>query len=355
MRLKKQDSLRLGIFIVGGIVLFIMAIYIIGRERNLFGSNFNVSAVFTNVKGLKVGNNVRFSGIDIGSVSDIYIISDSSVVVELIIETNVREFIKTDSKATIGTEGLMGNKVINILPGSPDAKSIKDNGLLLTIAAVELDDILVTVKQSSENITKVTENLVDITDKINRGEGMFGKIFSDTTFTKNMDITSNNISKVTRDLAMITEKLNHGEGIVGKMLADSAFSRNLDRSSAQVLRVSDNLAEITRKINQGEGVFSKFFVDTATSEQIYKLTQDLSRTSSNASEISQNLMDITEMMNTGHGTINKLLTDSVFADSLQIVLSKLNRSLDEVSEAADAVEQSWIIRIFSKKNKKKKK
>ena len=66
-------------------------------------------------------------------------------------------------------------------------------------------------------------------------------------------------------------------------------------------------------------------------------------------------MDITEMMNTGHGTINKLLTDSVFADSLQIVLSKLNRSLDEVSEAADAVEQSWIIRIFSKKNKKKKK
>ncbi|MBN1187736.1 MAG: MCE family protein [Bacteroidales bacterium] len=354
MRLKKQDSLRLGIFIVVGIVLFIMAIYIIGRERNLFGSNFTVRAVFSNVKGLKAGNNVRFSGIDVGTVSDIYIVSDSSVVVELVIETEARKFIRIDSKATIGTEGLMGNKVVNILPGSSDMPSIKDRGVLETVAAVELDDILVTVKKSSENIALVTENLVDITDKINRGEGMFGKIFSDTTFTKNMDITSNNISKVTRDLAMITAKLNQGEGIVGKMLADSAFSRNLDKSSDQVLRVSNNLAEITRKINQGEGIFSKFFVDTATSAKMLQLTRDLNKTSSNASEISQNLVDITEMISTGHGTINKLLTDSIFADSLQIVISKLNRSLDEVAEAADAVEQSWIIRVFSKKKKKKK-
>lgn len=352
MKLKKRDSLRLGIFITGGIILFIMAIYIIGRDRNLFGSNFMVTAVFSDVKGLKVGNNVRFSGIDVGTVSDIYIISDSSVRVELIIEINARKFIKTDSKATIGTEGLMGNKVINILPGT-DSTSIENNCVLQTIDAVELDDILGSFMVSSENIEVVSENLVDITNKINRGEGMFGKVFTDTIFTKNMDITSNNITQITKNLAEISYKLNQGEGIIGKMLADSAFSHNLDLTSEKILEVSNNLSEISRKINQGKGVFGQFFVDTASSERMIQLTRDLNITSRNASEISSNLVEITEKINTGHGTINKLITDSIFADSLQIVVRKLNRSLDEISEAAEAVERSWLMRLFSKKKKKK--
>lgn len=354
MKLKKQDSLRLGVFITGGLVLFIIAIYIIGRERNLFGSNFKVSAIFSDVKGLKAGNNVRYSGIDVGTVSDIYIISDSTVRVDLLLETNVKEFIKVDSKATIGTEGLMGNKVVNILPGSPDSSSIKSNSVLQTIPAIEIDDIMSSIKFSSENISIVSENLVDITNKINRGEGIFGKIFTDTTFTKNIDITSDNISRITGDLAQISSKLQQGEGIIGRMLADSAFSNNLNYSSDKILEVSNNLADITKKINQGAGIFGQLFVDTASSARLLKLSQDLTKTSRNASEISENLVEITEKINTGEGTINKLLTDSVFADSLQIALRKLNRSLDNVSEAADAIERSWIIRVFSKKKKKNK-
>ena len=177
MKKSKRNTVRLGLYIATGILMFIVAIYIIGSSKNLFQINVKVTALFQDVKGLKVGANIRFTGIDVGTVTKTLILSDSTVMVELAIQDKVTPYIKKNSIATIASEGLMGSKIIVLLPGSPDEESIEKGDVLPTIEPVEIDDILREIKVSSERISEVSYNLIDITDKMNRGEGIFGKIF----------------------------------------------------------------------------------------------------------------------------------------------------------------------------------
>ena len=116
---------KLGMFVVIGLVVFIGTIYFVGKQKNLFGSTFEVSTLFQSVSGLKVGNNVRFSGINIGTVDGIELITDSSVRVRLVIRKEMQQFIKTDATASIGSDGLMGDKVMTITPGTRIEKSGK--------------------------------------------------------------------------------------------------------------------------------------------------------------------------------------------------------------------------------------
>src|SRR5690606_31224538 len=106
----EKFKVRLGLFIIGGIALFVLAIFIIGKQQNLFNPVFKLSANFYNVSGLQVGNNIRFSGINIGVVDNIRIINDSTVKVDMLIRKDVQEFIKNDSEAAIGSEGIIGDR-----------------------------------------------------------------------------------------------------------------------------------------------------------------------------------------------------------------------------------------------------
>ncbi|GAA6768021.1 hypothetical protein AAFH68_39730 [Flavobacterium sp. CGRL1] len=138
---------KLGMFVTVGLLLFIIAIYFIGKQKNLFGSTFHITSKFKTVSGLEVGNNVRFSGINIGTVEEIRLINDSSVVVSMVIKDEVRKFIKTDARASIGSDGLMGDKVLTITPGEKSTKVIEDNGAIASINGIEMNDIMKSVKK----------------------------------------------------------------------------------------------------------------------------------------------------------------------------------------------------------------
>src|SRR6185369_12860165 len=125
MTMKTIENAKLGLFVIAGLLFLIFSLYMIGRNRTLFGSSFTISANFRNVNGLMLGNNVRFSGIDVGTVQKIEIVSDTLVKVTMIIDEGVRKFVKKNAVASVGTDGLMGNKVINInsQPGDVDPVS----------------------------------------------------------------------------------------------------------------------------------------------------------------------------------------------------------------------------------------
>src|SRR3970040_98526 len=112
MKKNISSKIRLGIFISLGIAVFIVAIYFIGDKQQLFRSTFRVSGVFEDVGGLQAGNNVRLSGINVGTIDNVSIISDTSVRVVIVIDESTRKFIRKDAVASIGSEGLMGNKVL---------------------------------------------------------------------------------------------------------------------------------------------------------------------------------------------------------------------------------------------------
>ncbi len=336
-----KRTTRLGMFIAAGILLFILAIYLIGNKQNMFGINVKVSAVFTDVRGLRQGATVRFTGIDVGAVSNLEILSDSSVLVEMAIEQKVTPFIKQNSIATIGTQGLMGNKIVVLLPGSPDLPPIEEGDNLSSLDPIETDDILKEIQGVSIKISEVSGNLVEITDKINRGEGIFGKIFTDTSFAYNLSRTS-------RNLMELSEMVNRGEGFAGKLLADTLFAADLDSTLQYFSEISRNLEGVTEKISRGEGIFGRMFTDTSVAQNLYESTRNLNETTVNLERITGNLLDFSEALGSGKGAVNKMLVDSVFADSLDIALRNLNETLIEVRKASEAVQESGLIRAFSR-------
>jgi phospholipid/cholesterol/gamma-HCH transport system substrate-binding protein len=332
-------------FIAGGVLLFIMIIYLIGGKQNMFTSSVRITSVFTDVKGLQEGANVRFTGIDVGAVNRLQILTDSTVLVEISLDRRVTKFIKKDSRATIASQGLMGNKLVIIVPGSTDQPSIEEGDNLLSVAPVEIDDIIREIKISGERISIVSANLISITDKMERGEGIFGKIFTDTTFAYNLSRTS-------RNLRVLSDQINRGEGFLGKLLAESEFSAELDSTARYVSSISQNLEELTNKINRGEGLIGQMTTDTTLTHNIYKAGENLNDATYNLEKVTANLITFTETMNTGQGMVNKMLVDSAFADSLDVALQNLNMTLIELRKASTAIQQSGMVRAFSRKARK---
>jgi phospholipid/cholesterol/gamma-HCH transport system substrate-binding protein len=346
MKSSRQANIRLGIYIAGGVVLFIVIFYLIGSKQNMFSTNVKITTVFRDVVGLREGASVRFTGIDVGAVSKLTIQSDSSVLVEMALDRKVTQFIKKNSIATIGSQGLMGNKLIILMPGSPDLESIEQGDNLPSVPPVEADDILREIKASSEKISVVSANLSDITDKMNRGEGVFGKIFTDTAFASNLARTSQN-------LRILSEGVKRGEGFIGKLIADPEFAADLDSTARYITEIAGNLQGITQKVNRGEGIVGKLFTDTAFTVNVYDASANLNASTKNLEAVTGNLLILSENLSSGQGAFNKMLVDSTFADSLDVALRNLNETLVEVRRASEALQYSGLVRAFSKKQRKK--
>lgn len=197
MKLKTGNKLKLGVFIIIGLLFFIVGIYFVGKKQNLFDNTFGISTVFRDVSGLQIGNNVRFGGINVGIIENISIKNDTSIRVDMQIQEDVHRFIKVDSRAIIGSEGIMGNKILVLTPGtSPNV--IKKNTVIASSAAVSLDDILKNVRVTSENTADITDDLAEIVHYIRTGQGTIGKLFMDSAFAEDIDRTVGNVRKGTK-------------------------------------------------------------------------------------------------------------------------------------------------------------
>lgn len=202
---------KLGMFVIIGLVLFVGTIYFVGKQKNLFGSTFHLKVPFKTVSGLKEGNNVRFSGINIGTVDGIELISDTSVMVNLVIKKEVQQFIKTDAVASIGSDGLMGDKVLTITPGTVSGTQVKNNDLISSKSAVEMADIMGSLKTSVDNAGIITAQLAQLTYKVNNGNGALAKLISDEGFSNSIKSTLTNLQTSSNEFAQFTTNLNDGK------------------------------------------------------------------------------------------------------------------------------------------------
>jgi len=190
----------LGMFIAGGIALFVLAIFIIGKQKNLFNPVFKVTTTFYNVSGLQVGNNIRFSGINVGTVNNISIVNDSTVEVELLIRKNVRQFIKADCEVAMGSEGLIGDRLLIITQGSNEAPLVKDGQHLISKEPVEMDAIMASLQVTAINATIISGQLAEIMTHINSGNGTMGRLIRDSTIAENLNQTVSNLKKSSNGL-----------------------------------------------------------------------------------------------------------------------------------------------------------
>ncbi len=196
----KNYKIKLGLFITIGIILFFLAIFVIGKQKNLFNPVFSIKANFQNVSGLQVGNAVRFSGINVGTVDQIAIINDSTVQVTFLIKKEVQKYIKEDSEAGIGSEGIIGDKLIILSRGGKSNKVIKDGQLIASNEPVETDAIMESLQITADNAAIATGEITEILAKVNSGKGSLGKLINDDNMAESLDATMTNLKTSTKKL-----------------------------------------------------------------------------------------------------------------------------------------------------------
>jgi phospholipid/cholesterol/gamma-HCH transport system substrate-binding protein len=202
-------KIRLGLFIAGGICLFIATIFIIGKQKNLFDPVFKLTTSFYNVSGLQVGNNIRFSGINVGTVDNISIINDSTVKVDMLLRRTVKPFIKTDCQVAIGSEGLIGDRLLVISQGGSDSPLAKLGQHLESQEPVETDAIMASLQVTANYAEVISEQLAEIMIKINSGNGTLGRLIQDSTIAQNLDMTIRNLRKSSKGLDQNMEAAKH--------------------------------------------------------------------------------------------------------------------------------------------------
>jgi phospholipid/cholesterol/gamma-HCH transport system substrate-binding protein len=205
----QKFKVRLGLFIAGGLAIFILAVFIIGKQKNLFNPVYKLTTNFRNVSGLQVGNNIRFSGITVGTVDGITIINDSTVQVEMLVRKNVKEFIKTDSKVIIGAEGLIGDKLLTISQGSAGASIAKAGQQLASSEPIETGALMASLAVTAGNAEIITAELAEVMIKVNSGQGTIGRLIQDSAIADNLSATMLNLKKSTKGLDENMEAAKH--------------------------------------------------------------------------------------------------------------------------------------------------
>lgn len=293
----------MGILVLTGTLIFTVAVYLIGQKQDMFRNTFTIRAVFNNVNGLQRGNNVRFSGINVGSVMAVDIQNDSTVEVTLRIREDVRKFIRKDALVTIGTDGLMGNMLVNITPGASHADIIDDNDLLNSFSRIKTDDILKTLNMTNENAAMLTRSLLDITEEIQHGNGTLSYLVYDTTLRmqlyqsiRNLRLATEKTNSLLSDVQLMTADINAGKGLAGYLLRDSSTimqlertMHNLQRAALEINKSTDSLQLFIQKLNTGKGAIPTLWQDTT-------LVNDLRSTLKNLNQGTQKFDENMEAM-----------------------------------------------------------
>ncbi|MFA5971347.1 MAG: MlaD family protein [Lentimicrobiaceae bacterium] len=205
----QKFKIRLGFFVAGGLAIFVLAIFIIGRQKNLFNPVFKLTTTFYNVSGLQVGNNIRFSGINVGTVDNIVIINDSTVRVDMLVRKEVHQFIKSDCQVAIGSEGIIGDRLLVITQGSTEAPLAKEGQKLISTEPVETDAIMASLEVTAANAEVISEQLADIMSYINTGQGTLGRLIQDTAIAENLNQTIENLKTSSKGLDENMKAVKH--------------------------------------------------------------------------------------------------------------------------------------------------
>lgn len=287
--MKKQliNNTKLGLFVLTGLLFLIILLYMIGRNRSLFGSNYLLKTRFENVQGLIPGNNVRYAGIQAGTVKKLQILNDTTVEVTMIVDTKMEDIIRKDAITSIGTDGLVGNKVVNIVPGELNATIAKNGDLLTSKKPIDTEKILSTLSQTNNDVAIIVSGLKNTVERINNSSALWD-LLSDDQMVNNIKISAKNIqlatskaSSVSNDVQLLIDGLRKGNGSMGILLKDTILASNLNKTSHNLLLITNQLnsvvSDIQKDINSGKGPANSLFKDTMMVNKINKSLNNIQK------------------------------------------------------------------------------
>jgi len=316
MRKTAREKLKLGVFVIIAISIFIVAVYFIGQRQNLFANTFPIHSNFNNVNGLMQGNNVRYSGINVGTVKTITMINDSTIKVTMLIEEKMISHMKKDAIAAIGTDGLVGNMIVNIVPGEGIAEVIAPDDTIKSYSKIGTGEMLKTLNTTNENAALLTSKLLDIANAITSGKGTLGMLINDTITSYELKqtihylkLTSLEANKTMKDINNMVSTIDTDESVFSVLLNDSTEAQkvkemitNLNQSSQDIKVVIDNLNETVINFKDSEGAFNYISEDE---ELVKSLKKSIKNINEGTDKFNQNMEALKHNFLT-RGYFNKL-------------------------------------------------
>ena len=290
MKNTNSQKIRLGLFVIISTILFVLAVYLIGQKQSLFKKTFTISAYFQNVNGLQKGNNVRYSGINIGTVAAIEMVNDSTIMVSMTIEEKITQHIKKNAIAAIGSDGLVGNMIVNILPGKGHDTLISSGDIIATYSKIGADDILSTLSVSSENAAMLTSDLLEITRAMIKGKGTLALLLNDTVMAKDLRHSVTNLKTASLDASHTISEINqiittlktNDDTVLGMLLNDSisgqkikATVNHLETSSVEIEDMLLNVNKLISDFDNSEGAYNYIVKDTTLVNNLKSTLQNI--------------------------------------------------------------------------------
>jgi len=317
------NNVKLGAFVLSGLFCLILILYLIGKNRNMFGSNYILKARFENVQGLKAGNNVRYAGIDAGTVKKINIVNDTLMEVTMIIDDKLKSIIHKNAIVSIGTDGLVGNKVMNITAVKQTSAIAENGDILISKKPLDTDEMLRKLEVTNNDIGIIAEELKLTTQRLNNSSTLW-TILNDKELPQNIRLSAGNIRQATvkakdmvNDLYIIVNGMKMGKGSIGVILNDTSFAYNLNEAITKIKSVGDEADSLSKQIG---GTISGIQSD----------------------------------INSGRGTINALLKDSLLALKINKSLDNIQQGTDGFNQNMEAIKHSFLFRGYFRKLERQK-
>jgi phospholipid/cholesterol/gamma-HCH transport system substrate-binding protein len=321
MEKSTSKKINVGLFVIVGTILLITALYLVGKRQHFFSKNIQLYGIFTDVSGLQLGDNVRYSGVNVGTVSKIEMKEEGKITVGISVDADAAKFIKKDAIASIASDGLVGSMVVNIVPGeNKDAKIVVSGDRIQVKSKISIDEILETFSKTNKSAALITSDLAKITQKVVEGKGALGAILSDTLLENDLRSSIAGMKSTAQGATKAMDKVN---AIISKI--------NYDQSAAEVL-----------------------LSDPKSRAQIQTVFDNLEKSSQNINKVSENLNDYVHEIKTGKGVINELAKDPVLAKNIDSTVVNVKDATDKLNQNMEALKHNFLFRGYFRRLEKKK-
>ncbi|WP_194775895.1 MlaD family protein [Pararhodonellum marinum] len=317
---KKLDHAKLGILVLSGTLFLVFSLYMIGRNQNIFGASITITALVDHVNGLVPGNNVRFKGMDVGTVKSIEMVSDSSIIVHLYIQKRMKPYIRNNAKTSISTDGLMGNKMLQIVPQEGMAPAIEEGDVIYALDPAGTEELLQRLDGIGEYFEKTSVNLYEITTKLNESKQVW-ELLSD--------------SLLTQDIRAAVAQIR----LAGTRASDMALTGK----------------KLLDTFEEGEGLLAKVFTDSLFASQFSKSMEEILQSSQQANQILFELKGLVSKLKSGEGTAGLLLQDTVLREAVMNSMLNIEEGTDLFNENMEALRSNFLFRRHFRRLEKEQK
>jgi phospholipid/cholesterol/gamma-HCH transport system substrate-binding protein len=314
---RKYETI-VGLFVVASLAALLAMVLIVAQQEGLFQEYVTYRTVFKNVSGLKPGSEVHLAGVTVGNVLTTAINPDGNIVVTFQVLKKHSERIREDSRSTIGFMGLLGDKSLDLTAGSLKKAPIPPEGIVPSVEPLDITQLLARAAPSLEDLQKIINNLVSITDDLAEPGSDFRKIIT--------------------EVRGIVSKVNVGKGSLGKLVNDPGLYKDTADAMTRV-------RQFVTDLEKGQGLLGTLLKDPAFKDQAVKTMAELQATFANLSKTTADMKDAAARLPDIAKKLDRFMANLERAGkSLPGLVTQGETAMGDFEVTNKAIQRNWLLR-----------